>query len=81
MRHDHPRDCKPCFYGDEHAVLDYAPMTDNDLFNAIQSCAYRLGTTHGSRVTTSDYAALSRTLNSLSLIADDRYQAARRAGR
>lgn len=81
MRTDHPRDCILCWNDEEHAVLDYKPMSNSDLFSAIQRAAYLMGNTHAAVVSTSAWAALSRDLNALALIADDRYQAARKAGR
>lgn len=80
-RSDHPRDCFNCYSNVEHAVLDYTPMTDQELFEAVEASAYLLGNSRAANVSSSNYSALSRALNNLALIADDRYQAARKAGR
>jgi hypothetical protein len=76
---DHGRDCVLCFNSEEHE--EPQAFTDQDLYQAITGAAYLLGSKRGTNVQTSAYGALSSDLNWLSMVADSRYQAARKAGR
>jgi hypothetical protein len=74
---DHGKDCVLCYNLEAHD--EPQPFTDQDMYEALTSAQYLLGARRNSEVTTSAWGALSRDLNWLSMVADDRYQARRAA--
>lgn len=79
MTNIHGRDCVLCFHGEEHD--EPQTFTDQHLYEAITGAAYLMGNRRNANVTASAYIALARELNWLALVAEDRYQAARKAGK